>query len=366
MKRIRKFTVAAATFGAALGIGFLMQNQDAVADQSDGQAPPIEETRAAAPIVVASMAPAAEAPLLRPAAPAATLPQPAPDLAAPLLYTASAAAPDLPVIPTVAQAPAHSQPGLLRSQADGPLLLAALGNVISDAAPSPLALPACDTTLTASAVPGALVALTLMAPCDPATAVTFHHRGMMFSALTDEAGGLTVTVPALAEQAGFIAELAGGQSVTASAEVPDIGAYDRAVLQWEGTTGLELHALEYGAGYDDAGHVWWGAPSALDAALKGRGGYMTELGTETPEHAYFAEIYTFPTADAAPGQVHLSVEAIITPDNCERDISAQSLQLRPGGAPAAVDLTLTVPGCDSLGEYLVLSNMLEDLTLAAQ
>ena len=32
----------------------------------------------------------------------------------------------------------------------------------------------------------------------------------------------------------------------------------------------------------------------------------------------------------------------------------------------AIDLTLAMPDCESLGELLVLSNMLEDLTLAAR
>ncbi|WP_373354882.1 translocase [Pseudoroseicyclus sp. CXY001] len=367
MKSLRKITIAFATFAAALAIGFVMQNDDALAARigSEGPATPAPATDpVAAPVPEPVAARAAEPlPALEadpqprlvsaPQTPEATVPLA--DAAAPLLIAGALPETALPRLPAGADAPALAPPG--------PLLIAALGAAPAGAAL--LAQPSCDSALTATALPGALVALDLHAPCAANRGVTIHHRGMIFTALTDAAGRLDVTVPALSGEAAFIAEIAGGESLSATADVPDIGAYDRAVLQWEGTTGVELHALEYGAGYDDAGHVWWGAPGAAEAALTGAGGYMTELGTETPEHAYFAEIYTFPTAAAMPGEVALSVEAVITPDNCGQPVAAQSLQLRPGAQPRAVDLTVTLPDCNSLGEYLVLSNMLEDLTLAA-
>ncbi|NDV02685.1 translocase [Pseudoroseicyclus tamaricis] len=418
MNRIRKVAIATATFAAALGIGFVMQNQDAFAAfgtgepaapvATEGSAPPEESPvqqpvriiapeEAPAPIEVQAPAgggdaepsqtpvqirPDESAPdetdgarLARPVtifaslrageapAPSADMPRPVIDQAAPLLFTMAEPAAQPPILPAVADAP--------RLGAPEPVLLAALGTdalelALPAVAPAPLATPSCDTALTAAPQQGALVSLTLRAPCDPESAVVIHHRGMMFSALTDGSGRLSLTVPALAERATFIAELTGGESVTATAEVADMGQFDRAVLQWEGTTGMELHALEYGAGYDDEGHVWWGAPRAAEAALEGMGGYITELGDETPSHSYFAEIYTFPSGTALPGEVQLSVEAVITPDNCGQEVSAQSLQVRPGAAPEATDLTLAIPGCDALGQYLVLSNMLEDLTLAAR
>ena len=35
-------------------------------------------------------------------------------------------------------------------------------------------------------------------------------------------------------------------------------------------------------------------------------------------------------------------------------------------ASGTYDLTLTLPGCDAVGDFLVLQNMFEDLTLAAR
>ena len=37
-----------------------------------------------------------------------------------------------------------------------------------------------------------------------------------------------------------------------------------------------------------------------------------------------------------------------------------------GLEPSAIDLTMTLPDCDAIGEFLVLKNMFEDLTLAAK
>ena len=53
---------------------------------------------------------------------------------------------------------------------------------------------------------------------------------------------------------------ADGETSTAGATVPDAAEISRAVLQWKGETGLQIHALEFGADYGGLGHVWYGAP----------------------------------------------------------------------------------------------------------
>jgi hypothetical protein len=217
----------------------------------------------------------------------------------------------------------------------------------------------CDRSMDAMVVPGAMVDLTLSAPCLRGARFTVHHNGMMFTALTDEAGAATMTVPALSETALFIAAFADGEGAVATVAVPGLQDVDRAVVQWRGNTGLQVHAHEFGAAYGADGHVWKGTGSGE--------GFLTVLGDTELDDARVAEIYTFPSSDSVrDGSVTLSVEAEVTQDNCGRDIEAQSIQLQPGDEPRAQELVLSVPDCDAIGDFLVLKNLLNDLTIAAK
>lgn len=239
-------------------------------------------------------------------------------------------------------------------------------------APRPMPVPAfegeddtaaadCAVTAIAAPAPMANVDLTITAPCFGNERVTVHHSGMMFTETTDDAGGLSVTVPALTERAVFIVAFASGKGAVATARVPDLATIDRIVLQWNGRSGFELHALEFGAGYGEPGHVWAGARSDAAAGSVIR---LGDAGTLSPQ---LAEIYSFPAGDAPrSGSVTLSVEAEVTDDNCSRDIAAQALDLRAGLGLKTRDLVLSVPDCSAVGDFLVLNNLVDDLKIAAK
>ena len=103
-----------------------------------------------------------------------------------------------------------------------------------------------------------MVNLTLEASCLPRERVTVHHSGMVFSQTTDAAGGLDLTVPALAKDAVFILAFTNGDGAMAQTVVEEVDDYDRMVLQWRGDTGFQIHAREFGAEYGEDGHVWSG------------------------------------------------------------------------------------------------------------
>ena len=190
---------------------------------------------------------------------------------------------------------------------------------------------------------------------------------MMFSQLTDEDGRMEVVVPALAQEAFFISAFAGGEGAVASTPVPELANFDRAALQWQGVNAVQLHALEFGADYGTDGHVWAAAARELDFVNLPKAGFMTSLGDVRVQNGLMAQVYTFPSGQFnQDGTVALSVEAEITAENCGRDIAAQSIQLNPLQEPTAIDLTMTMPDCDTIGEFLVLKNMFKDLTLAAK
>ncbi|ROU03071.1 hypothetical protein [Histidinibacterium lentulum] len=415
MSRIRKIAMAGGTFGVALSIGFVMQNGDVMAarfgtdvpviegdDLGGPVSPPIETPPAMAGLAEdpnfvepAEEEPAAGAPMEPEATAEAGADATADELPAIRFLSAppsdrapDAAAPDDAEVAPVAAGPGADAPAsdevpvpgnLAAGGLPDPFEIASLvtglasraGDLIPATPASMAATPqaeACATTMDAVAGRAAMVTLTLSAPCHPETQVTLHHQGMMFTLSTDASGRVEADVPALDTTAIFIASFANdGDGAVAAVEVPALANYDRAVLQWQGDASLQLHAREFGANYGDEGHVWLASARAEEQAIAGQGGFLTRLGDGSGPAPLFAEVYTFPSATVQRGgEVLLTVEAEITEASCGREVSAQSIQIRPGSAPSALDLVMTLPGCDAVGDFVVLNTMLEDLTLAAR
>ena len=224
----------------------------------------------------------------------------------------------------------------------------------------------CAIKMTAAPVPGAMVSLSLSAPCAANERLTVHHNGMMFTASTGPDGRLNVTVPALTKQAVFIMAFSNGDGAVAQTSVADLGNYDRVVLQWRGQAGFQLHAREFGADYGNEGHIWSGIASKRAGLSTGENGLIVQLGDTAIAEPLMAEVYTFPTGLAArQGTIDLSVEAEVTMTNCGLEIEAQSIEMDKSGRLKTQDLTLAVPGCDAVGGFLVLNNLVSDLKVAS-
>lgn len=239
-----------------------------------------------------------------------------------------------------------------------------------EAAASPMKAPesaeSCDIAMSGTEIAGALVKLSLEAPCLPNERLTMHHNGMMFTETTDDAGALDVVVPALAENAVFIASFSNSEGAVANVKMTTLDMFDRAVVQAEAFGSVGLHALEYGAGYEDAGHIWADAAGDIADAALGQGGFLLQLGNPDVTGATVAQVYTFPTGLAEQsGDVELSVEIEVTSMNCGHEIEAQALQVHAGSQPKVQTLDLTMPDCDAVGDFLVLKNLVNDLKVAA-
>lgn len=333
MQKLKIIAMGSATLALALGAGHFMQSRSA-----------------AAPVALQT------APALQADTALAANQQGAVQLSS---ITLTAAAPDLPLGgPTPTELPGPP-----------PVREAALDAAQTGAVPLPSEEPApgmgCDYTLDADVAPGAMVALSLDAPCAPGERFTLHHNGIMFTEVTDDGGHASMLVPAMSQRASFIAAFANGQGAVAMADIEAIGAYSRVAVQWQGDTGVALHALEFGADYDEDGHVWSGAARDVAAAADGDRGFLTRLGDAGQPGALLAEVYTFPALlEGRDGKIDLRVEAEVTEANCNRDIAAQAMQVQAGGAPNVRELTLMMPDCDAVGDFLVLNNLLNDLTIA--
>lgn len=361
MANVRQIGMAAGTFSVALGIGFVMQNGDALASRfgaetTADQPAPFTQIEADTPVAQApdAIEPAAEQEPIQ-TAQGSILPS-APTLEAPTpTVEAAVILPDAAKVPPVQAAPVQ------------------LANLDSETVPeietsAPVAAEVdCVPAMTAQASDAATVALSVSAPCHTNAAFVIHHQGMMFTAMTNSSGNAELTVPALAEVSVMIAAFEGGDGAVATAAIPDFGAYDRAVLQWQGNTAVMLSAYEGNAVFGDDNHIHAGNPGDMARLNAAEGGYLVRLGDTSRDDALMAEVYTFPTgmAGAVP-EVMLVAEAEITAQNCGQEMSAQSIQVSPNGSTSALDLTMVMPECDAVGDFLILQNMFEDLTLASR
>ncbi|MEW9920578.1 hypothetical protein AB2B41_13260 [Marimonas sp. MJW-29] len=231
--------------------------------------------------------------------------------------------------------------------------------------PDGVVIPACDIVAQALPVAAAMVNLTLDAPCMPNERVTVHHNGMIFTETTTSDGALNLRIPALSRQAVFILAFANGDGAVAQTIVEELENFDRAVLQWKGNTGFQIHAREFGADYGSEGHIWEGAPGSVADAITGTHGMITRHGDTNAAEPLLAEVYSFPKGqNSRQGSISLSVETEVTAANCGLEVEAQSLEIRPGGQVRTQNLTLAVPDCEATGSFLVLNNLLQDLKLA--
>lgn len=225
----------------------------------------------------------------------------------------------------------------------------------------------CDVRMESSPAAGAMVRLSLSSACHGSDRVTIHHQGMMFTEVMQPDGTLDITVPALSENAVFMASFASGDGAMTTAEVPSMPFYDRVAVQWRGDAGLQLHALEFGAEYFGEGHIWADTSGDLGAAARGEGGFLTRLGQRGAPEAQLVEVYSYPTgASTRDGDIALSVEAEVTAANCDTMVEAQTFELVGEADLRIRDLTLEIPGCDTAGDFLVLNNLVQDLTISAR
>ncbi|MDF0601631.1 hypothetical protein P1J78_12875 [Psychromarinibacter sp. C21-152] len=280
------------------------------------------------------------------------------------------AAPETPVVAPEMPAEAEAPGPLPLPKRDLPDRVTAADTAVPDDMAEPPARNeyglTCGIVLSASEQRSAMVKLTVTAPCRPDQRITVRHAGMVFSAETDGLGDYRVVIPALAAEAEFEVTFLDGTRAETALTVPQAAATERVVLQFNGKTGLQIHALEFGADYGDPGHIWSGNARDATLAMKVGGGFLTALGDPGLKDAFIAQVYTLPPQTSGrDGVVRLNVEAEVTEDNCGHDIAGQTIQRTAEGTMRPVSLTLSMPDCDAVGEFLVLKNLLRDLKIAS-
>ena len=236
---------------------------------------------------------------------------------------------------------------------------------VTDIAPvPPAATPECEVGLTAASAPAAMVALVLESPCHAGEVVEITHDGLRINEHLDDSGMLRVNLPALAEEAVFTATFADGSRSEVDIFMPTLADYERIALVWQGVTGMGLHALEGGATYGAPGHMHANHMGEATRATAGDGGFVTVAGSVPG--GWTADIYTYPISLIEAGHSpEVSVEAEIMAEACEAPTRAILLRVSPRDGTGSTDLSFGAPGCDAVGEFLVLKNLPQDLKIAS-
>lgn len=333
MKLVRKLALGVATVSVAFGAGHLVQSEIETTSQWGEAAAAVTSaaTQASAPRDLASEA---KTPPVRPVRRASL------GLIDPTFGTLDK---------TLAPWARTSAPTLVMAEAEVALPDQVQRVTAEDAAVAETG--ACAPDLTVTAREGAMLDVLLVAPCDKDSRVILRHGGLALTAHTSATGTLSLMLPALDSAGGVSATFVDGRRVD-TAEPVDMSGLRRFAVQWLSDDAIRLQIYEDGAAF--------GAPGNVSAARPQGSGFLVTLGDARADLPLMSEIYTYP-AGGLPVQVTL--EAEVTEANCGREVLGQTL-LSVDGMVKASDITLTLPGCEGVGDILVLNNLVGDTTLA--
>jgi hypothetical protein len=210
----------------------------------------------------------------------------------------------------------------------------------------------CAPVLSLAAAEGAMIDLSLDAPCHAGERIVIRHSGISFTSAMGLDGRLSLSLPALESEALVAAYFEGSAIALATVMVPEVAEKSRFAFQAPFPVTFELRAEE-----GDTIHV--GGSSISGRAASGR---IVTLGSEAVAQPLLAQVYTYPGIDLGSSEV--SVEVRITDQTCSRSFVAET-RISQGGAVTAQTLPFAVPICGTSGDILLLKNLVPDPTLAA-
>ena len=209
----------------------------------------------------------------------------------------------------------------------------------------------CQPDLQLAALPGAMIHLSLAAPCNRSERFIVRHAGLAFTARTQADGLATVTLPALRADALVAVYLKDSRLALGKVAVPDATAYARFALVWELPTELELRVT-------DGSKVLVGTTAPTGGSEQ----RVIALGLATVQSPVLARVYSVPGPDL--GDADITGELRITTASCGRTLRVDTVYSVAGIATQAAR-AIPVPLCGSAGDILVLKNLAPALKLAA-
>ena len=224
---------------------------------------------------------------------------------------------------------------------------------------APSLLPACVVDLALRALPSAMIAVDLTAPCHAGERIVIHHAGLAVTAKVAPDGKVNAKLPAMTSDGAVAVLFADGARVDQAVAVPEAASLRRFGVQWQDAGAFVLHAFENGADFDQPGDITARNPGGVGLVS---GGFLTVLGDSDVENALLAEVYTFPAV--AVQEPRIVVEAAVLAQTCGQDLLGEVLTSQSGRV-TVTDLTVAMPDCTAVGDFLVLNNLASDMKIAA-
>lgn len=332
MNTQRKLTLMVATVGVALGAGHFVQKRAG------------ERLAAESATVVTDVTPVAAGPADVPAAPPVTA------ALTPTLHEPPAASVPAP------EEVAKIDPAPIPEPEVAPIPAPQVAEEPkAEPAPPAVAAPDCAVQFDLIPQPGAMLGLSLLAPCQADQRIVLKHAGLAVTAKTSASGSYFGSLPALTSEAEVEVRFPSGELATASLTLPEADGLRRFAVQWQDPDAFQLHAFEAGASYGQPGHY-----SAVQTGQAGNGAFVTILGDASTDLPLLAEVFTFDANQPA----EIVLEAAVTTGTCGHEMIGETL-VAEGGRVSVADLTLAMPDCDAVGDILVLKNLLQDTKLAS-
>lgn len=223
------------------------------------------------------------------------------------------------------------------------------------------AAPPCHVDMALLTQPGAMLDIGLLAPCRAGQRVTLRHAGLVVTGRVSPAGTMIASLPAFTAPAEVKLTFPDGETVSQTVLPEDLSRYDRFGVQWMAGDAFSLHALAPGAAYESPGHISSTNPGKAGEA----GNFLSVLGDPSADRPLMAEVYTWPAdTRATESPVSLSLEAAVTPQSCGREMPGETLQLTAGSL-AVRELSIGMPDCAAVGEFLVLPNPVSTQTVSS-
>lgn len=201
----------------------------------------------------------------------------------------------------------------------------------------------CRPALALAAMPGAMIRLSLTAPCNLAERIVVRHSGLSFTLQTQADGSATVVLPAMKADAMVAVYLKDARLVLGKVTVADAADYARYALVWELPVDLELRVTE--------GDKVLVGSSLLPSGSEQR---VMSLGTTSVQSPVQARVYSVPGNTL--GAADITGELRITPASCGQTVRIETVH-SSAGKPAMSFRTISVPLCGTAGDILLLKNL---------
>lgn len=208
----------------------------------------------------------------------------------------------------------------------------------------------CRPAMQLTAVAGAMIHLSLAAPCNRNQRIVVRHSGLTFAVRTRTDGSATILFPAMKTDATVAVYLTDARLVLGKVTVPDVAGYSRLAVMWEWPADVALRVT-------DGEKVLVGTSPRIG----GEGPLVMSLGTPDVQSPVMAQVYSVPGRDL--DQALLTGELRITPASCGRTLRLETVR-SDAGVTSVQEQSVPVPLCGTAGDILVLKNLGADPKLA--